>query len=302
MKRLRLLSLMILTMIAFDMTVNEIYKYCCEQMKTAASDDFEFEARLIIQKVCKLDYSGFLLEKSRYVGQNEEAEIKSMLAERISGRPIQYILGEWDFMGLTFAVGDGVLIPRPETEELVEYVAEKISKMKKPVVFDLCSGSGCIGLSLKHLVRQADVYVIELSDKAIHYLQLNNMALGLAREVPCIKGDVLGGYEKFSFLPIPDVIVSNPPYIKTKQIPTLQKEVLCEPVTALDGGEDGLIFYRALAEKWLPAMNGGFMAVECGEEQAEQVESLFSPFCNETEIVKDFNGFDRFVIGYRPTK
>ncbi|MCM1363900.1 MAG: peptide chain release factor N(5)-glutamine methyltransferase [Faecalibacterium sp.] len=281
------------------MTINEIYKKCCLTLKKSSIDDFEFESRLIIQKCCKLDYNGFLLEKSRSVTECEQTEIDDMIAERISGRPIQYILGEWDFMDLTFRVGEGVLIPRPETEELVEYVADKIRNMEKPIVFDLCSGSGCIGLSIKHLVPQAEVYLVEISDDAIAYLEKNRAALNLTDKVSCIKGDVLGGFEQFSFLPKPNIIVSNPPYISSAQIPTLQKEVLREPITALDGGDDGLIFYHALAEKWLPAIQDGFIAVECGEEQAQTVGSLFSDACEKIEIIKDFNGFDRFVAGFK---
>jgi len=278
------------------MTVSELFEYCRNMLKKSGNYDFGFEARLIAQKVCKLDYGSFLLEKSRTVTEREKEEAENILSQRLSGRPLQYILGEWDFMGLTFAVGEGVLIPRPETEQLVELVVSKIKDMKKPIVFDLCSGSGCIGLSIKHFVKQADVYLIELSDEAIHYLEKNRISLDLARQVPCIKGDVLGGYDKFSFLPVPDVIVSNPPYIETALLPLLQKEVRREPKAALDGGEDGLMFYRALSEKWLTKMKSGFIVVECGENQAQQVGELFLENGNEIEIINDFNGIERFVI------
>ncbi|MBO5184222.1 MAG: peptide chain release factor N(5)-glutamine methyltransferase, partial [Clostridia bacterium] len=142
-----------------------------------------------------------------------------------------------------------------------------------------------------------NVYLVEYFDEALGFLNENRMALSVARSVPAIKGDVLEGYEKFGFLPRPDVIVSNPPYIKKSELAFLQSEVRCEPSTALDGGEDGLVFYRAFAEKWLPFINEkGFIAVECGETQAEKIASLFSKHSSEITVLKDFNGIDRFVI------
>ena len=194
-------------------------------------------------------------------------------------------------------MGEGVLIPRPETEELCTAVIERLKKMHAPTVFDLCAGSGCIGITLKKQVVQANVYLVEYFDEALGFLNENRMSLSVARSVPAIKGDVLEGYEKFGFLPRPDVIVSNPPYIKKSELAFLQSEVRCEPSAALDGGEDGLVFYRAFAEKWLPFINEkGFIAVECGETQAEKIASLFSKHSSEITVLKDFNGIDRFVI------
>lgn len=282
-----------------DLTVNELYKHCCSVFGKEKIEDAEFEARLIVQKCCQLDYTAFLLEKNRSVSEDEFEDACKMLSRRIGGIPVQYILGEWDFMGLTFSVGEGVLIPRPETEQLVEYVTEKIKTMESPVVFDLCSGSGCIGLSIKHFVPQAEVYTIEISDDAIYYLEKNRNLLGLTDEVHCIKGDILEGFEGFPLLPRPNVIVSNPPYIKSAEIETLQKEVLQEPVTALDGGSDGLIFYRTISQKWICAIEKGFVAVECGEQQARDIAKLFSVQCDETEIINDFNDYERFVVGFK---
>lgn len=279
------------------MTVFELYNFCKDELKKAEKDDFESEADLIVRNVLNLSKTEFLLSKDDNADVAAIAKAQKILNLRKCGEPLQYIFGEWDFYGETYKVGKGVLIPRPETEELCSAVIEKLQENKNPVVFDLCSGSGCIGITLKKQVHNANVYLVEYYDEAIAYLNENRINLGVARSVPAIKGNVLDGYEKFAFLPQPDVIVSNPPYISRSELLQLQKEVQNEPMTALDGGEDGLIFYRAFAEKWFPYINkNGFIAIECGENQADKVALLFEKFSNEISIIKDFNGVDRFVI------
>ena len=279
------------------MTVFELYKFCESELEKSKKADAGAEARLILQKVLGFDRTQLLLSKDNLADAKTVAETQRILEQRKKNIPLQYILGEWDFYGQTFKVGEGVLIPRPETEELCTAVIERLKKMQAPTVFDLCAGSGCIGITLKKQVAQANVYLVEYFDEALGFLNENRMALSVARSVPEIKGDVLEGYEKFGFLPRPDVIVSNPPYIKKSELSSLQSEVRYEPSTALDGGEDGLVFYRAFAEKWLPFINEkGFIAVECGETQAEKIASLFSKHSSEITVLKDFNGIDRFVI------
>lgn len=286
-------------MTQFDgMTVSELYKSCCDALSENGIGNAENEARFIIQKALRCDQTAFLLNKGAVTEPCVVDRAVNMVHRRIRREPLQYVLGEWDFFGYTFKVGEGVLAPRPETEELCSLVIDRIDKCKAGLsVFDLCSGTGCIGISLKKTLPLLDVYLVEYSDEALGYLNENRISLGVARSVPAIKGDVLKGYEAFGFLPRPDIIVSNPPYISTFELPLLQTEVKKEPVVALDGGEDGLVFYRALAEKWLPYLNeGGFIAVECGDEQADDVAAMFSEYSGDISIIKDFNGIDRFVI------
>ena len=279
------------------MTVFELYKLCGDELQKAETENAENEARMIAEKALRFDKMQFLLNKNERVDEDSVTDAKEMLSKRLSGLPIQYILGEWDFYGRSFKVGEGVLIPRPETEELCSLVIEKLKKKPGAVVFDLCSGSGCIGITIQKEVPNASVYLVELYDDAIKYLNENRISHGLARSVPLIKGDVLSGYEAFGFLPKPDVIVSNPPYIKNQELSSLQKEVQNEPQSALDGGEDGLVFYRALCEKWFPKINdGGFLAVECGDEQGSEIASIFSKISRNVSVHKDFNGSERFVI------
>ena len=220
-----------------------------------------------------------------------------MAAKRISGLPIQYILGEWDFMGLTFDVGKGVLIPRPETEILCEWVINKAESIESPVIIDLCSGSGCIGLSIAHYIKDSKVYLVEKSDEALKYIECNKAKLS-TDNAQVIHADIFNTEELFSTLPKADVIVSNPPYIRSDDIPGLQSEVHHEPLMALDGGTDGLIFYRCLCEKWTYMLKSdGVMALECGEDQAQDIAALFKNNSMKYEIIKDYNNIERIVIG-----
>lgn len=279
------------------MTVDSLYRYLSEKL-ASVSDEAETEARLILQHILSLSYTDFLLSKDRTVCGTDEERAMLVLSERLRHRPLQYILGKWDFFGQSFLVGEGVLVPRPETEQLCEYVLEKLRTMDKPIVYDLCAGSGCIGLTLKMQAPDSQVYLFEKSEEAMAYLEKNRRNLGLARETVTVQGDILKGYDAFSCLPVPDVIVSNPPYIASAELSSLQPEVKNEPMMALDGGENGLLFYEAIAEKWLSKMKSGFVAVECGEDQAMKIASLFSGYAKETEIIKDFNHIDRIVAAF----
>ena len=231
------------------------------------------------------------------VKSEDEEIIISLTNERMRGIPLQYVIGEWDFMGLTFIVGGGVLIPRPETEILCEYIINNIKGKSKPIVIDLCSGSGCIGLSIANFVSDCYVYLIEKSDKAFKYLRKNREKMSL-ENVTVIQGDIFNVEHLFSILPKADVIVSNPPYIKSSDIPFLQPEVQKEPVMALDGGDDGLVFYRCLCSEWIKHLKeDGVMALECGEDQAESIIHLFKENSFDSKVIKDYNNIDRIVIG-----
>ena len=280
------------------MTVSYVFSVLKSRLKDV--DDGEIEARYILEKVSGLSYSEILYRGSDGISSEKYEEAMAMADRRLAGDPIQYILGSWDFMDFTFKVGEGVLIPRPETEILVEYIYEKIKDINEPVIYDLCSGSGCIGLSLKKLYNNAKVYLVEKSHKALSYLKDNCLELcGDLENATVIQGDILKA-EDFDCLPCADVIVSNPPYIRSDEISTLQSEVLREPHMALDGGEDGLIFYRCLVSDWSKKLkNNGFMAFECGEDQAEDICELFEKIEFDSEIVNDYNNIQRIVIGRR---
>lgn len=278
--------------------IAEVYHYAIDKLNAAGIENAAYDAKILFETVFGVSYANIIISPNMKYDEKLVDELDIMLKRRVAGEPLQYIIGEWEFMGFNFKVGEGVLIPRPETEMLVEYTEKKLDGVYRPVVYDLCSGSGCVGLSVKKLLHSARVFMIEKSDDALKYLNENREMLELTRETAVIKGDITLGYTGFSALPKPDVILSNPPYIRSCEIDSLQTEVKHEPRMALDGGDDGLDFYRCLAEKWLPYINaGGYIAVECGEDQADDIISMFIPYCEQVDVLNDFSNVRRIVIG-----
>lgn len=272
------------------MTLFELYKKSAEKLSFGGCGNFE--AKVIFEDILKIKTNPY----DYYVVNATDSQISLMnkiIERRKNGEPLQYIVGKWDFYGFTFEVGEGVLIPRPETENLVEYVLDEIKYVKNPIVFDLCSGSGCIGLTIAKLIPDSAVYLFEKEDRAFEYLNKNLRSFGL-KNATAVKCDIFDF--DLSDLPLADVIVSNPPYIKSDEIHLLQKEVQKEPVSALDGGKDGLDFYRCIASRWLEkAKIGSLIALECGDAQSNKVISLFSGKTNEKNVIFDFNNIDRIV-------
>ena len=208
--------------------------------------------------------------------------------ERKKGRPLWYVIGDADFYGFTVKVDERVLIPRPETENLVENVLKHI---KKPCsVLDLCTGSGAIAIAIKKLKSDCQVTASDISSGAIELASEN--ALSNNAEITFIKSDIFADIEERF-----DIIVSNPPYIKTSDIDALQKEVKdYEPIIALDGGEDGLRYYREIANQVKSHLNdGGMLFLEVGYDQAKAVSELLKGF-SEVRIEKDLQGVERIVI------
>lgn len=279
------------------MTYRELYRECVNSLKTANIEDAGFDGAVIFEQAASMKKSELILRGETAVPSECVASARRMVGRRISREPLQYIIGSWEFMGIEFEVGDGVLIPRPETEMLVEYAQRFISKNGASTVFDLCAGSGCIGLSVAKLCGNSRVYLVEKSDKAFAYLEKNIKKLGLTNAV-AVKGDITHGIDGFD-LPTPDLILSNPPYIESEDIPSLQAEVRFEPVMALDGGADGYDFYRCLAEKWLGCSGKISMAVECGEGQAEQIADMFEKHGAAAQIFNDLSGIQRVVAAVK---
>jgi release factor glutamine methyltransferase len=219
-----------------------------------------------------------------------------MIKKRSSGYPLQYILGEWEFYGLPFIVGEGVLIPRPDTETLVDKVLEYAGKHENLKIADLCSGSGCIATAIEKNTVNSDVYAVEISDIAYKYLE-KNIELNSSSVKP-YKADVLR-YETAEKFRDFDVIVSNPPYLTEDDMKHLQKEVSYEPEMALYGNSDGLEFYRRIPEIWYNSLkHGGMMAFEVGMGQAQDVaEILKENGFKDIKAVNDLSGIARAVYG-----
>lgn len=278
------------------MTLGEIYRRGKKNLDDAQKESPAFDAGCLFEKAFGLDRQERILQSSREADAQKVQVYFSTVRERAAGRPLQYILGEWPFLDFTLKVGEGVLIPREETELLVRTAAEMLKNVQKPKVADLCSGTGAVALGLAELLQGAEVAAVEKYPQAMCFLRKNIEETKIPG-VTAVEADVLSSAaaENFSSL---DGIVSNPPYVCRKEISGLQEEVRQEPCEALDGGEDGLMFYRAIAKIWLPKLKpGGIAAVEIGEEQAQAVAGLFSERLNNIRVLQDFSGLDRVVCG-----
>ena len=271
-----------------------VYREAVKVLAEAGCDSPEFDAQQLVFYCLGMNKTQLLLNSGNEVEDGKLIFFEDCVKRRCSHEPLQYIIGMWDFHRFSFKVGEGVLIPRPETELLVDFAVEKIRKNNYAVVYDLCCGSGCIGLSVAKLCPNVKVFCVDVSDKAIEYTTKNKELL-CADNVTVIKSDVLDSVG-FLGLPRPDIILSNPHYIRTKEIKNLQPEIAFEPVIALDGGEDGLVFYRSLADGWFTYINkGGYIAMEIGEDQGKDVLSLFVDKAEKARIIKDASNLDRVI-------
>lgn len=235
----------------------------------------------------------------------EKAETAMNAAKRrAKGEPLQYILGEWDFYGFTFKVGEGVLIPRPETELLTERALTDLKELSRRdrrtgTVIDLCSGSGCIPITIAKLA-EADCRGVEISDPALKYFRENIALHNTEDKVTALKGDVLRpDPELLEQLPEKcDIITANPPYLTVREMEALQEEVRHEPEIALYGGIDGLDFYRVIFGKWKDRLSEkGEFIVETGDRQAEAVKGIMEKEGFVCGILEDYNRIGRVVYG-----
>ncbi len=276
------------------MKIKDLRKKIADSLAVCSFEEAGFEADCIVADLVGVKNSVLGIIGETDVDCKIVTKAELFAKRRLNGEPLQYILGSWEFYGFDYFVGEGVLIPRPETELLID-IALDFAKGKENIsVFDLCSGSGCIGITMSKLVEGADVTVLEKSDEALKYL-LKNRDHNCADNLIVIQGDLFDVPGLFHGK-MCDILLSNPPYIRSDVISKLQREVLSEPKMALDGGVDGLDFYRAIAEKWFCFVkHDGMVAVEIGEEQGEEVSSIFSNHFKTVNVIKDFAGNDRVV-------
>lgn len=294
------------------MTNNEVFEYISSRMKNAGIEEYDFESRCIIEDIMGLDRLQLAMNGEKQADETKREKAFALLEKRLNGEPLQYLLGEWEFYGMPFKVGKGVLIPRPDTETLVETVLGHFMKIGKldPEVVDLCSGSGCIAAAIQKNLPNSKVTAVELSSDAFPYLIENIRRNGV--NVKTMKGDVLNGGLLKNFADPEDMgefrkidcIVSNPPYLTEKEMGELSPEVRCEPETALYGGFDGLKFYRVIAGLWKEILKeGGLLAFEIGYEQGEAVSDILEKSgYSDIKVIKDLGGNDRVVIGINMNK
>ena len=227
---------------------------------------------------------------------DNEAELFKKSVERLKkGEPVQYIVGECEFMSLPFVVNSSTLVPRADTETLVEEIIGLYDNDRKISVMDIGTGTGCIAVSLAYYLKKAKVWAIDISQSAIDVAIENANAAGVSQRVEFIRHDIMKGFPQLDteF----DVVVSNPPYIPKEDYLHLDKKVKdFEPASALDGGEDGLDFYRQIV-KVVKLKEGGVLGLEVGINQAEQVSQIMTERFSEIRTVKDLSGIDRVVLG-----
>ncbi len=279
------------------MTARELFRQCRRRLEAAKIDSPDFDSLQLLSHFLGFDRAALALRGGEEVPPEKEAVLFHALGERENRRPLQYILGEWEFMGLSLKVGEGVLIPREDTAVLVEAALSRLREQKAPRGVDLCAGTGAVALGLCQSLPQAWVTCVELSEKAFSFLEENTRRYPQCR-VACQRGNVLEVPRGFSLGSL-DFLVSNPPYIAEGELPGLQEEVQKEPALALNGGADGLTFYRAIAKLWLPLLKpGGCFALEIGETQAEAVTAIFAAQGGTDLLVhKDLAGLNRAVSG-----
>ena len=278
------------------MTLKEVYIQGKMQLQKAGIETPAFDAVCLFEKVFKLDRQGLILHGGKTAQDAEAEKYIALIARRAQGEPLQYILGKWTFLGMELHVGTGVLVPREETELLVETALGLLAGKFSPCVIDLCAGTGAVALGIAQGMPDAEVCAAEYYPEAFRYLQKNIAGTGFP--VKAVQMDILAPESVGRFSGF-DAVLSNPPYIASGELPGLQREVQREPQTALDGGKDGLLFYRGIAKLWLPKLkSGGIAAVEVGEAQAEAVMDLFREAgMKQVRAERDFNGILRVVSG-----
>ncbi len=275
-----------------------VYKEGVECLTKAGIEEAALDSRLLLEYVCGTDRNTLLAHGEREVSEAEYERYSSLIARRAGHVPLQHLTGEQEFMGLTFVVNEKVLVPRQDTEVLVEEVLRNLHDGTR--ILDMCTGSGCILLSLLQYSNNCVGVGADLSAEALAVARQNYQRLQEERrkmQASFVESDLFAGLragERY------EVIVSNPPYIKTDVINTLMPEVReHEPMMALDGREDGLYFYREITGRSKEYLtSGGMLFYEIGYDQAEDVCKIMErEGFREIEVVKDFAGLDRVVYG-----
>ena len=281
-------------------TYRELYEEGRRILEQAGLPDAALDARFLLEEVCGTNLQTLLVFPEKKVTEEEVNQYRAFIQRRKDREPTAMILGEWDFMGLTFRLNKSTLIPEQDTEVLVETALEELKRRglgEAPLrILDLCTGSGCILLSLLHELRNAGGLGTDLSEEALEAARENAVRLGLQERAAFRQGDLWEpvGDERF------DLIVSNPPYVPTEVIPTLEPEVRCgEPYAALDGGEDGLVFYRRIMREAAGHLKpSGIIIVESGFDEAPQIAArMQDQKLRGIRTVKDYGGLDRVVLG-----
>lgn len=278
------------------MTYRECYEQGCRTLQAAGIEETTLDARLLLEAVCGTNRNDLLVHGEQPVEPEAEEKYLNWIRQRAEHIPLQQLTGEQDFMGLTFAVNEHVLIPRQDTEILVEEVLRELHDGMR--ILDMCTGSGCILLSLLHYSNDCEGLGVDLSAEALEVAGRNVLKVltpEKAEHAHFLQSDLFEKVEgKF------EIIVSNPPYIASAEVEKLMPEVRDhEPRMALDGTEDGLLFYRRIIkEAGKHLVNSGMLFFEIGYDQGQAVSELMrTSGYREVQVVQDYAGLDRVVLG-----
>lgn len=277
-------------------TIQELLVLGKEKLDRSGNEYAKYERKVLLEEVLGLTYMQMLMNGEEEVEPEKETKYLQLIERRCEHYPLQYLLGFAHFMDYTFYVNENVLIPRNDTEILVEQANEVLDRMANPSVhvLDLCCGSGCIGISLKLYHKDIKLHLSDVSKEALEVTKKNLEKYELEAEITC--DSLFNSISKKM-----DMIVSNPPYIESQVIDTLMPEVKeFEPMLALDGGADGLTFYKEIIEKAPDYLNaGGYLMFEIGYNQGEAVSSLMiQKGFTDVGVKKDYAGLDRVVYGH----
>lgn len=276
------------------MNLKELLNYSKTYLNDNKIDDAMIVSKILIEYVFNIKKEKIVIFYENELNENKVEVYKALLNKIVSGKPIQYITNQQEFMKLNFYVDENVLIPQPDTEILVEEIIN-MYEGKKCKILDLCTGSGAIAIALAKYMENAEVVASDISMKAIQIAKLNAEKNLVHKKIKFIESDMFNMINENDF----DIIVSNPPYIKTEVINNLEKQVKSEPTIALDGGADGLKFYKIIinnAYKYIN--NNGNLFLEIGYDQKNQVIELLKKYSQYNNIYckKDLGGNDRAIV------
>ncbi len=277
------------------MTIKELLNQGVIMLKNEDVDGPKNKARAILQHTLKKSKEYTIIYDKKEVTKAQRDEYVRNIKRLISGEPLQYITGVQEFMKINFIVTKDVLIPQPDTEILVEEVIKIANKIENPLILDLCTGSGAIAVALAKNIPNPRIVATDISKKALEIARHNAKLNGVMDNIDFMESNLFDKIKNIKF----DIIVSNPPYIETNVIPTLPKDVRQEPTIALDGGKDGLDFYRKIYDKGHEYLNKeGYLCVEIGYNQRESVKKIIEKqqkYIN-TYCRKDLCENDRVIV------
>jgi len=277
------------------MNTAEILHSATARLTAAGIESARLDAEVLLAHVLNCRRLYLYVDADKNLNPAQVTRFESLITQRAEKIPTAYLTGQREFMGLNFAVTPDVLIPRPDTEILVQYAVEKLSSLKGEVTFaDIGTGSGAICVSILKYVKNANAVTVDISQAAINCAKFNAEKFGVDDRLKFYVGNLFKPLRGQKF----HAIISNPPYIPTSDLATLQDEVKREPSIALDGGDDGLNFYRRIVDAAPNFLcKGGFLAVEIGINQAQDVKNLFEKNFTDIKILKDLAGIERMLAG-----